>query len=44
MLAAVLSYSPMFGLFYDAILMGFMMVFTFGLFFTYIFSAKKKKQ
>ena len=44
MLGAVISYGasePMFGLFYDAVLMGFMMVFTFGLFFTYIFNKKK---
>jgi len=38
MLGAVLAYTPMFGLFYDAVLMAFMMVFTFGLFFTYIFN------
>jgi hypothetical protein len=44
MLGAVISYGasePMFGLFYDGVLMGFMMVFTFGLFFTYLLTKKK---
>jgi hypothetical protein len=38
MLAAVVSYQETYGFFWDAVFLGALMVFTFGLFFTYIFN------